>query len=205
VAYCSIGAVQGTLLYGNIFFLEQQLDEVEVTHFIINKKRRYYIHLGSCNIISHPWQTPAEIWSAELSNTLHVPRVCTSSISSTLTEVISTLELTFPATNSTHKHKTMMSSCSSSESHDSRHSDTDEEQRKDNCMSPVIDCCMNIPNEENFPLLHSIFSTQEGLNLYDRLLNEIVRFSEGLEINFKHVDNSKGTLVVIPALRNLNP
>ena len=29
------------------FILEQQLDEVEVTHFTINKKRGYYIRLGS--------------------------------------------------------------------------------------------------------------------------------------------------------------
>ncbi len=31
------------------FIVEQQLDEVEVTHFIINKKRRYFIRLGSAD------------------------------------------------------------------------------------------------------------------------------------------------------------
>ena len=186
------------------FIAEQQLDEVEVSHFTIKKKRGYFIRLGSWNMVSHQRRTPSEIWSASLSGKLRVPRVCTSSISSTLAEVIGTLELTFPPTNSSLKRKSTTYSCSSSESHNSQHSDTDEDQQKDNRTSPVVDCCMNIPNEENFPLLHSIFSTHKGLNLYDRLLNEIVRFSESSEINFKRGNNSKGTLVIIPALRNLN-
>jgi hypothetical protein len=71
-------------------------------------------------------------------------------------------------------------------------------------MFSIVDCYLNVLNEERFPLLHSIFSTQKGHNLLDRLINEIVRFPESSEINFKRGNNSTGTLVVFPTLRNLD-
>jgi hypothetical protein len=152
-------------------------------------------------MVSHQRWTPAEIWSASLSSQLRVPRVCTSSISSTLAEVIGALELNFP-TNNTIKYRSSKSTTSSSESSVSQASDNDEEM--DNRMSAIADCCINVPNEDKFPLLHSIFSTQKGHNLLDRLINEVVRFTESSEINFKRGNNSTGTLIVIPSLRNLD-
>ncbi len=46
------------------FIAEQHLDEVEVSHFTIKKKRGYFIHLHSWNMVSHQQWTPAEIRSA---------------------------------------------------------------------------------------------------------------------------------------------
>jgi hypothetical protein len=71
-------------------------------------------------------------------------------------------------------------------------------------MFSIVDCCINVPNEDKFPLLHSIFSTQKGHNFLNRLINEIVRFTKSSIINFKRGNNSMGTLVVIPSLRNLD-
>jgi hypothetical protein len=68
-------------------------------------------------------------------------------------------------------------------------------------MSSVVALPVNLPDASKFPLLHSLFSTNSGHNLYDRLLNEITRFNEGAEINFKHGNNTKGTLVAVPAFQ----
>ena len=58
-----------------------------------------------------------------------------------------------------------------------------------------------MPDASKFPLLHSLFSTNPGHNLYDRLLNEITSYNEGTEIKFKHGNNTEGTLVAVPAFR----
>ena len=63
------------------FLLEYQLSDTEVTHFTIAKKKYIFLRLGSWNSISHKARAPAEIWSAALSRTLRVPRVCTSLLS----------------------------------------------------------------------------------------------------------------------------
>jgi hypothetical protein len=118
-----------------------------------------------------------------------------------LAEVIGALELNFP-TNNSSKCRSLMPTTSGSESSVSQASNNDEEM--DNCIFPVVDCCINVPNEDKFPLLHSIFSTQKGHNLLNRLIIEIVRFTESSEIKFKRGNNSMGTLVVIPSLRSLD-
>jgi hypothetical protein len=76
-----------------------------------------------------------------------------------------------------------MPTTSGLESSDSQASDNDEVM--DSCIFPVVDCCINVPSEDKFPLHHSIFSTQKGHNLLYRLIIEIVRFIESSEINFK--------------------
>jgi hypothetical protein len=54
------------------FKCKHELDEFEVTHFTIKKKKHYYIHLGSWNAVSHIRQTPAEIWSSSSSGKLRL-------------------------------------------------------------------------------------------------------------------------------------
>jgi hypothetical protein len=64
------------------FIAEQELPEVEVTHLTIDKKRRYYIRLGSWNkALNYSPKTPVEIWSAAERGTLRVPRVCVTLVS----------------------------------------------------------------------------------------------------------------------------
>ena len=74
------------------FLLEYQLSDMEVTHFTIAKKKYIFLRLGSWNSISHKARTPAEMWSAALSRTIRVPRVCTSLLRRTLAKRIGSLE-----------------------------------------------------------------------------------------------------------------
>jgi hypothetical protein len=57
------------------FFREFELDEVEVTYYSINRKRRIYIRLGAWDKASHPSRTPAEIWSAAVAGKVSTPRL----------------------------------------------------------------------------------------------------------------------------------
>jgi hypothetical protein len=70
-------------------------------------------------------------------------------------------------------------------------------------MSSVVALPVHLPYPSKFPLLHSLFSTISGHYLYDRLLNEFTRFNEGAEINFKHGNSMKGTLVAVLAFQIL--
>jgi hypothetical protein len=95
------------------------------------------------------------------------------------------------------KHSSTSSDCDSVSSSESEIDDicnSDDHEKCSVVVSPV-----NLPDASKFPLLHSLFSTNSGHNLYDRLLNEITRFNEGAEINFKRGNNTKGTLVAVPA------
>ena len=40
-------------------------------------------------------------------------------------------------------------------------------------------------------------------NLFDRLVNEITKFSSGTEINYKRGNNSEGTLIAMPVFQTL--
>ena len=71
--------------------------EFEVTHFTINKKKRYYIHLGTWNPISHKKWTPGEIWSIVLSSgSLHLPWTSTSLLSGNLAKAVGSLDIVLP-------------------------------------------------------------------------------------------------------------
>ncbi len=65
------------------FFREFELDEVEVTYYSINRKRRIYIRLGAWDKASHPSRTPAEIWSAAVAG-----KVSTENMKSTVNESV---------------------------------------------------------------------------------------------------------------------
>ncbi len=57
------------------FIRENDLDEVEVTYFSVNRKKRFYVRLGAWDKTSHPSMTPSEMWSAALADKLVIPRL----------------------------------------------------------------------------------------------------------------------------------
>jgi hypothetical protein len=75
------------------FITEQELSEVEVTHYTINKKKQICIRLGSWNKGTNTWKTPAEIWATAQANSLRVPRVNVILVSEKLARKIGALGL----------------------------------------------------------------------------------------------------------------
>jgi len=175
------------------FLLEYQLSDTEVTHFTIAKKKYIFLRLGSWNSISHKARTPAEIWSAALSRTLRVPRVCTSLLSRTLAERIGSLEIDFSTENTSTK---MDDECSVS-------SDSDGTLDEDKKPTLHIQEPINVPDESEYPLLSSLALTHKGHNLFDRLLNEIVRYYGKSNISFTRGNNTEAALIAVPSFRSL--
>jgi hypothetical protein len=60
------------------FIREYQLEEVEVSHFFIMRKKRIYIWLGSWR--DGRKKTPAEVWSNALNYSIYAPRLHISSL-----------------------------------------------------------------------------------------------------------------------------
>ena len=180
------------------FKCEHELDEFEVTHFTIKKKKRYYIRLGSWNAVSHIRRTPAEIWSSSLSGKLRVPRVSTSSTSTTLANAIGSLDITLPTQYSTIPSDS--NSSSDSESSNEYCSDNEGEKSSDSGKKASMYDDIDLPDADMFPLLNSLFLMNEGhYNLFDRLLNEVTKFNGATEINYKRGNNSQGTLIAVPS------
>lgn len=180
------------------FKMEYQLMEFEVTHFTINKKKRYYVRLGSWNAISHKRFTPGGIWSIfSLDGDISIPRIRTSSLSSNLAKAIGSLDIALP-----FKKSTSVTSADSDESSIA----TDEGEVDDSSSEDeaVVEAPPNLPDANKFPLLHSLFLSKSGCNLFDRLLNEITRFCEGTEINFKRGNNTDSTMAIVPEFRTLD-
>jgi hypothetical protein len=138
-----------------------------------------------------------EIWSALSSGSLCLPWTSTSLLSSTLAKAVGSLDVILPFM----KHSSTSSDCESVSSSEVEIDDGSDSEDNEKCteMSSVVALSINFPDASKFPLLHSLFSTNSGLNIYNRLLNEIVRFTDGPELNFKCGNNTKGTLVAIPA------
>jgi hypothetical protein len=178
--------------------MEYQLTEFEITHFKINKKKWYYVNLGGWNAIPHKRLTPGEIWSIlSFDGDISIPRIHKSSPSSTLAQAMGSLDIALQ-----FKKSTSITSADSDESSIS----TDEGEIDD--TSPenevVVEPPLNIPIANQFLLLHSLFLSKSGCNLFDRLLNEITRFSEGTEIKFKRGNNTESTMAIVPEFRTLD-
>lgn len=181
------------------FKMEYQLMELEVTHFTTrDKKKRYYVRLGSWNVISHKRLTPGEIW---LQDDFPTPRIRTSSLSRTLAKAVGSLDLALPFT------KSSFTSCDD-EDESSTSTDNDEEDNGTSSSSleleAVVEPPLNLPDPNKFPLLHSLFLSNPGCNLFDRLLNEITRLNESTELKFKRGNNTEGTMIIVPAFRGLD-
>jgi hypothetical protein len=181
------------------FLIEQELNEVEVTHFTIQKKKRIYIRLGMSYKSNNSCKTPSDIWSAARANALRVPRVSVTLSSEKLAKKIGLLGLTFQAPvveEAMRKHSSQ--NCDS----DSLGSESSEKEAEE--KEGVSDACLNIPDKIEFPLLHSLFSLDLGKNLYNRLLNEVVKYNGGNTIKYKRGNNIEGTIIAVPSFRSLS-
>jgi hypothetical protein len=184
------------------FIIEQEIPEVEVTHFTINKKKQVYIRLGSWNKgLNYSPKTPADIWSAAQANILRVPRVSTTLVSERFAKKIGMLDLQFVMEHG-GELKTSNEESVSLDSLDEDvtiESETEVDEEEDiNADAGVI-----IPDRENFPLLHSLFSMNEGFNLFNRLINEILRFNGSKVMTYAKGNNTLGTLLEVPQFQTL--
>jgi hypothetical protein len=75
-------------------------------------------------------------------------------------------------------------------------SESEDEGRND-------DGATTIPDRENFSLLHSLFSMNEGSNLFNRFINEMVRFNGSRVFTYAKGNNTLGTLLEVPQFRSL--
>ncbi len=181
------------------FILEHQLSEIEVTHFTVGKKRRIYVRLGTWNGITHKPRTPFDIWSSALAGTLRVPRVCTSLLSRTLAEAIGSLDLVLSKDSPSIPTASTQDSSSSAES-ESEESLDDEEDKK----PPMINVSSQFALDPvEYPLLSALVPVDKGLNLFDRLLNEIVRYYNTHDITFIRGNNAEATLIAVSSFRSL--
>jgi len=78
---------------------------------------------------------------------------------------------------------------------------TDESESEDEGRND--DGATAIPDRENFPLLHSLYSMNEGSNLLNRLTNEMVRFNGSRVLTYAKGNNTLGTLLEVPQFRSL--
>jgi hypothetical protein len=164
------------------------LSDTEVTHFTIAKKKYIFQCLGSWNSISHKARAPAKIWSSALSRTLRVHRVCRLLLSQTLAERIGSLEIDFTIENTSTK---MDVECCVS-------SDSDGTLDEDKKPTIYIQESINAPDESEYPLLSSLTLIHKGHNLFDRLLNEIVRYYGKSNISFTRGNNTEAALIAVP-------
>jgi hypothetical protein len=61
-----------------------------------------------------------------------------------------------------------------------------------------------IPDKIEFPLLHSLFSLDLGKNLYNRLLNEVVKYNCVKSIKYTRGHNTEGIIIAVPSFQNLS-
>ncbi|MFN9979380.1 MAG: hypothetical protein ACK53Y_05680, partial [bacterium] len=54
------------------------------------------------------------------------------------------------------------------------------------------------PDNEKFPLLHSIFYMNQGCNLFYRLINEILQFNASKVMACDKGNNTQETLLAVP-------
>jgi len=168
--------------------------EMEVMHFTtMDIKKRYYVHLGSWNAISHKRVTPGEIWSL---GDITIPRICTSSLSRTLAKVVGSLDVALLFEKAAAE--------TSADNEDESSTSSDEEEIDDTSSSEdEVEPPLNLPDPNKFLLLHSLFLSNPGCNLLDRLLHEISGLSVGTELKFKRGNNMEGTMAIVPAFRSL--
>jgi hypothetical protein len=79
------------------FFIEFELDKVEVTYYSINEKQQIYVRVGAWDKASHPSRTPAEIWSASEADKLSIPRLRITTLCNELASCIGSMDLDFPS------------------------------------------------------------------------------------------------------------
>ncbi len=128
---------------------------------------------------------------------ISIPCIHTSSLISNSAKAIGSLDIALP-----FKNPTSVTSADSDKSFIA--TDEGEVDHSSSEDEAVVEAPPNLPYANKFPLLHSLFLSKSGCNLFDRLLNEIARFCEGTEINFKHANNTESTMAIVLEFRTLD-
>jgi hypothetical protein len=77
-------------------------------------------------------------------------------------------------------------------------SDSDGTLDEDKKPTIYIQESINAPDESEYPLLSSLTLIHKGHNLFDRLLNEIVRYYGKSNISFTRGNNTEAALIAVP-------
>jgi len=180
------------------FITEQEIPEAEITHFSLGSKKRFYIRLGTWNKgLNHYPKTPENIWASAQAGTLRVPRICITLVSERFAKKIGSLDM-LPLKEQEQGVELKASG------EDSVSSDGLDENDSIESEVEVEDTTTVIPDQENFPLLHSLFSMNEGSNnLFNRLINEILKFNGSKVVTYAKGNNTMGTLLEVPQFRSL--
>jgi len=180
------------------FITEQEIPEAEITHLSLGSKKRFYIRLGTWNKgLNHYPKTPENIWASAQAGTLRVPRICITLVSERFAKKIGSLDM-LPLKEQEQGVELKASG------EDSVSSDGLDENDSIESEVEVEDTTTVIPDQENFPLLHSLFSMNEGSNnLFNRLINEILKFNGSKAVTYAKGNNTMGTLLEVPQFRSL--
>jgi hypothetical protein len=120
---------------------------------------------------------------------LRVPKVCTSLLSRTLAARIGSLEIDFSTENTSAK---MDVECSVS-------SDSDGTLDEDKKPTIHIQEPIDVPDKSEYPLLSSLAIIHKGHNLFDCLLNKIVRCYGKSNKSFTRGNNTEAALIAVPS------
>jgi hypothetical protein len=56
----------------------------------------------------------------------------------------------------------------------------------------------DMPDKEQFPLLHSSYSLSQGHKILNRLIKEIIQFNRSKVMMYDKGNNTQGTIIVVP-------
>jgi hypothetical protein len=169
------------------FLVEYQVD-AEITTFSIERKKRFFIRIGSWHKFHHPVMMPIKLWRSKSG---FPPEVQLLEIKDVFARVVGKMSIELTLANSFACKSD--SDRSESSDNDDNHV-IDDVSKSDDSISTVLD-----PNQ--FPLLHKL-----GMNTdvhMDRLIQEILKLHGNQEIRFTRGNNREGTLVVLPSHRTL--
>ena len=175
------------------FIAEYKVD-IELTMFLIGNKRRHFIRIGSFDKTRHPAKMPVSYWRDRLAP----PKLRINKLTSIFAKNVGRMNIDFDEDD--------ISVDSESESSEYQ-CESETEQRKDSAVGEAVPknvssttpgdpSTADIPDEDKFPLLHSLRCTAM---IMDRLVQEILLYHGNKRITFTRGNNRKGTLLILPS------
>ena len=61
----------------------------------------------------------------------------------------------------------------------------------------------DMPDKEQYPLLHSIYSLSQGHNILNQLIKEIIQFNGLKVMTYDKGNNTQGTIIAVPQFQSL--
>ncbi len=175
------------------YYLEE---EVEVSHLFLLRRRRIYVRLGSwqCGIKK---TTPQEIWNRAKKDEVFAPKLRITCLSNEFAKNIGALGILVP--------DDVVGNESDNSSTDSASDDENLAESKacEEGEAEAGEVGLDLPDPNEFPLLHSLFITHCTSDIMDRLLKEVIRFNGSNTLNYQKGNNTKGTLINLPSYRSL--